>query len=217
MALKDHSLDEGIIQAAKKEFMEHGFQKASLHKIAANANVTTGALYTRYKNKNDLFTALVQPIFQAFQPYVQTITEKYYSAQKNRSAQDFIHALKYESRIYCDVIFDYKDEATLLIFKSNGSEIGENVQRILFSCKEKGTVKFFEDLAKEKSIRENNKQILEDFDVDKHAISMLMKNQFSLFNGLLELDVSKEKAGKCLATMEDFMSFGWKNLFEKYM
>ena len=31
MANKDHSLDDGIIQAAYSEFLAYGFQKASLH------------------------------------------------------------------------------------------------------------------------------------------------------------------------------------------
>ena len=34
MANRDHSLDDGIIQAAYSEFLAYGFQKASLHKIA---------------------------------------------------------------------------------------------------------------------------------------------------------------------------------------
>ena len=55
MANKDHSLDDGIIQAAYFEFLSCGFQKASLHKIAEKAGVTTGAIYTRYKNKDALF------------------------------------------------------------------------------------------------------------------------------------------------------------------
>ena len=217
MAVKDHSLDDGIINAAKEEFLEHGFQKASLHKIAANANVTTGALYTRYKNKNALFTALINPLFQSFQPYVKTITEKYYKAQNNKSVEDFLEAMKYESRIYFDIIFAYKIEATLLIYKSTGSEISENIQKMFIDNKENGTVKFFEDFAKEKSQREHNPKILEDFEIDKNVISMLMKNQFSLFNGLLGLNLEKEKALKCLESMEEFISLGWKNLFEKYM
>ena len=32
MANRDHSLDDGIIQAAYSEFLAYGFQKASLHK-----------------------------------------------------------------------------------------------------------------------------------------------------------------------------------------
>lgn len=59
MALKDHSIDNRIIAAARKEFYEYGFTQASLRKIASRAEVTTGALYTRYKNKDELFEYLV--------------------------------------------------------------------------------------------------------------------------------------------------------------
>ncbi len=60
MASRDHSLDDGIIQAAYSEFLAYGFQKASLHKIAEKAGVTTGAIYTRCKNKDALFVSLLQ-------------------------------------------------------------------------------------------------------------------------------------------------------------
>ena len=59
MANRDHSLDDGIIRAAYEEFLAHGFQNASLHKIAEKAGVTTGAIYTRYKNKDALFVSLL--------------------------------------------------------------------------------------------------------------------------------------------------------------
>ena len=62
MALKDHSIDNRIIAAARKEFYEYGFTQASLRKIASRAEVTTGALYTRYKNKDELFEYLVSEV-----------------------------------------------------------------------------------------------------------------------------------------------------------
>lgn len=47
MANRGHSLEDGIVQAAYSEFLTYGFQKASLHKIADKAGVTTGAIYTQ--------------------------------------------------------------------------------------------------------------------------------------------------------------------------
>jgi len=63
MAKRDHSLEDGIVQAAYSEFLTYGFQKASLHKIADKAGVTTGAIYTRYKSKDALFASLLQDFF----------------------------------------------------------------------------------------------------------------------------------------------------------
>ena len=48
-----------ILESAKKEFLEKGFVNASLRTIAANAGLTTGAMYRHFKDKDALFCALV--------------------------------------------------------------------------------------------------------------------------------------------------------------
>ena len=48
-----------LLESAKKEFLEKGFTAASLRKIAANAGVTTGAMYRHFKDKDSFFCALV--------------------------------------------------------------------------------------------------------------------------------------------------------------
>lgn len=216
MANKDHSLDSKIIDAALEEFSTYGFQRASLHKIASNANVTTGALYTRYKNKNDLFSSLVNVIFENFKPYTEKLTSMYMNAHNNKDVDGFIDALKYEWNLYFNVLYDNKKEAILLLCKSDGSEAKEFFKKMM-CYKETNTVEFFEQFAKDKSERENNSEILENFDIDRHAIVMLMNMQFSLFDGVLQLNLSKEKSLKCMDTMGEFITLGWKNLFEKYL
>lgn len=48
-----------LIEAARQEFLEKGYNKASLRNICARANMTTGALYFFFKNKEDLFDEIV--------------------------------------------------------------------------------------------------------------------------------------------------------------
>jgi AcrR family transcriptional regulator len=57
----DYEKRKLLIDAAKKEFLEKGYNKASLRKICANAGVTTGALYFFFENKEDLFSSIVDP------------------------------------------------------------------------------------------------------------------------------------------------------------
>ena len=52
---------EKLLKSALAEFSEKGYMKASLRKICADAGVTTGALYFFFRNKNDLFAAIVDP------------------------------------------------------------------------------------------------------------------------------------------------------------
>jgi AcrR family transcriptional regulator len=57
----DKSIDPRILDAARKEFLSKPYEQVSLREICAKAGVTTGAFYNRYRNKEELFDALVAP------------------------------------------------------------------------------------------------------------------------------------------------------------
>lgn len=59
MSRPDISIDPKLLESAKEEFLSKGFLEASLKTICDNAGVTTGALYKRYKGKEELFCAVV--------------------------------------------------------------------------------------------------------------------------------------------------------------
>ena len=69
MANPDQSIDPRLLSSAKQEFSAHGFEKASLQSICENARVTTGALYKRYKGKEELFAAVVADAVESMDAY----------------------------------------------------------------------------------------------------------------------------------------------------
>ena len=73
MSVPDQSIDPRLLSAAKEEFLKKGFEKASLAKICKAAGVTTGALYKRYKGKEELFCALVSDTVRDMMEYVSGI------------------------------------------------------------------------------------------------------------------------------------------------
>ena len=56
--MSDNPTLEKIHQTATAEFLEKGFQGASLRNIVKSAGVTTGAFYGYYSSKEALFAAL---------------------------------------------------------------------------------------------------------------------------------------------------------------
>ncbi len=64
MANKDKSIDPVLLKSAREHFLAKGFANASVQEICKNAGVTTGALYTRYKGKGELFEAVVEDAVQ---------------------------------------------------------------------------------------------------------------------------------------------------------
>ena len=72
MSRPDTSIDPRILESARCEFLACGYEDASLKTICANANVTTGALYKRYKGKEDLFLAVVKPTLDDLYTMLET-------------------------------------------------------------------------------------------------------------------------------------------------
>ena len=58
------SIDERILAAAREAFLSMPYERVSLRSVCAKAGVTTGAFYTRYRNKEELFEALVTPALE---------------------------------------------------------------------------------------------------------------------------------------------------------
>jgi AcrR family transcriptional regulator len=68
---------EKIIKSAGAEFFRNGYAGASLRKIAAEAGLTTGALYRHYADKESLYRALVEPVYHTFFDSLREETDHY--------------------------------------------------------------------------------------------------------------------------------------------
>jgi AcrR family transcriptional regulator len=64
MQVLKEEVRQRIIKSAKKEFRNNGFDKASMRDIADSAKMTVGNLYRYYKNKEDMFGAIVGGLYQ---------------------------------------------------------------------------------------------------------------------------------------------------------
>src|SRR5580692_9220744 len=52
-----------LLAAAAQVFAERGFHGATLDEVAAAAGFTKGAVYSNFKNKDDLFLALIETFY----------------------------------------------------------------------------------------------------------------------------------------------------------
>ena len=197
MASKDHSLDSGIAQAAYKELLTCGFQKASLHKIAENAGVTTGAIYTRYQNKDALFVSLLQGFFKTMEELFSPAEQEYERARKSARAEDIIRAINVEEGIYFRLLTEHYDDCTLFFSRSDGSSV-ERMLKELMERKTKQTIDFFTEVY--------GKAPNED------AIRLLMGSQFWYFRQLLDEHLEENQMFACLRSTLDFFNAGWRQL-----
>lgn len=72
--LKEEIKDR-ILAAALSEFEQYGYAQSSMRRIASTAGITTGNIYRYFKNKDDLFHALLEPTYIQFIKYTMDIKE----------------------------------------------------------------------------------------------------------------------------------------------
>ena len=71
--LKEESR-QAIIRSAKKEFLEKGYEKASMRSIAKKAGMTVGNLYRYYKSKEDIIVNIVSETFNDIEGILQNVS-----------------------------------------------------------------------------------------------------------------------------------------------
>lgn len=64
------ALIQGLLKVLVKSSLKRGFIKAELKTICENANITTGAVYKRYKGKEELFRAVVEKAVATLDSFV---------------------------------------------------------------------------------------------------------------------------------------------------
>ena len=131
MQVLKEEVRSNILRVAKKEFLQNGFRKTSMKTIARQANITAPTIYCYFKNKDALFTTLVEPVTSTF----ESISEKMKSEFEALDPASLLATWNYEtakqqSLAFMGLLETYRDEFTLLFSCASGSSL-ENYQDYL--------------------------------------------------------------------------------------
>ena len=199
MALRDHSLDDKIITAAHKEFLEKGYARASLRKIADKAGATVGAIQTRYKSKDELFGYLLKPFLDEIEALFQNTKSEYYSGKENDFLTRLKTSMQHESNAILHLIFSHYDEAVLLLCRSVGSHF-EHYFDGLVQNKIKESAVFFH---------------AEGFDgIDEKLLGLLISAQFDSYRRIVAECPDSKTAERYMDAMMVYHFGGWAAFFE---
>ena len=150
----DGETREKLIESARKEFLEKGYNKASLRKICADAGVTTGALYFFFQDKEALFGAIADEPYNELLALLkkhfeedEALMEQPYEAEEgdhDAFVEELVHHLygnyevfhmlltkaqgsKYENAV--DDLADILDETYTKMSAKMGSHFGGKVNK----------------------------------------------------------------------------------------
>ena len=193
---------ESIEQAAMQEFLEKGFQGASLRQIVKNAGVTTGAFYGYFSSKEALFNALVEPHaaalmgrFMEAQTSFAELPEEEQVSHKGDESGNYV-------RWMVDYICQHRDPVKLLLTRSEGTSYERFVHNMV-EVEVEYTLRYIEVL------RHLDKDVPELSNSICHIIAS------GMFNGLFEIaihDMPKEQALQYVEQFRTFYTGGWLSL-----
>lgn len=202
MGMEESSTLLNILDAAKTEFLEKGFQSASLRNIVKNAGVTTGAFYGYFSNKEALFAALVEKhaatimgqFMRAQEDFVTLPKEEQPSNMGKLSGNCLVQMIEY--------IYEHFDSFKLIICCSEGTAYANFIHNMV-EMEVEYTYNFIDVL------RSLGYQIPE---IDKQFCHIICSG---MFNGIFEMvihDMPQEYAQSYISQLQNFHTAGWSKI-----
>ncbi len=170
MQLKKEEIRKRIEDAAREDFLKHGFIKTSMRTIAKKARISTSNIYNYFKSKDYLFYSLIDPIYEK----VNNLLIVLFETEKNLGEDEFFRNI---SDVFThpvgEIIKESAQELIILMDKSEGTKY-EKFKEMLIKTIE---AHFTESLTQEKRSREN--------DFNYTFVMHIIAN--NLLQGLLEI------------------------------
>ncbi len=188
-----------IIAAAKAEFMEKGFQDASMRKIAKKVGITATALYRHYANKEDIFEAIVGPAVSGWDAMCKT-EEVRQTGTARKQGLDAMWQDTEQAKLIVDMIYKDFDTQKLLFFRSKGTKY-ENYLHEVVTKIQMATLSFMEEL-KGNGVHINQ--------VDEKEMHLLLSAQYTAMFEMVDHDFSYDEAIHYAETIAFFFKEGWR-------
>ncbi len=200
--MKDDTVKQKILECAKKEFLEKGYANASMRTIAEQAGYTTGMLYSRFADKDEIFRALVDEGATKLYDFFVEAQEEFaaYAPEKQKNEMHEYTDGKIDRMI--DILYDYFDAFKLVICKSGGSSYEYYIDKMV-SVEMKHTDRY---IALLQSMGMPVKTVRKDLN---HMLAS------ALFNGIFEViahDLPKKDAIEYIKQIQIFFNAGWDRI-----
>jgi len=192
---------ENIIEAATAEFMEYGYNDASMRRIASAAGMSASGLYKHFASKEEMFSALVEP---ACQGLTALYRQEEYEQRKFIDAGDLsVWETGRDASLAVEYIYDHLEAFRLIICKSQGTKY-ESFLHDLAVIEEEMTLSFMELL---------KKQGMKIKDFSRKELHLLVTTNVNAVFQTVEHDFTREEAMHYADTLDRFFARGWKEFF----
>ena len=187
-----------LLENAKREFLEKGFMGASLRTIAANAGVTTGAMYRHFKDKDDFFCTLVDEAIEFTTKTVMMADSSHHLDLDNLISKEPFEQERESTSELLNYMFDNFDTFTLLLTKAAGST-HEHFQEEICELYTKSCSETFDWMYENKIAQKK---------VDDMTVHFIASTVINAFVEIITHKMSKEEAFQYIENIEEFTRYG---------
>lgn len=205
MSKQVKDVSEKIETCAKREFLEKGYVDASLRTIAAEADTTTGSIYSRYGGKEGLFSAIVEPAAEEFTEKFVSVQERFHATDPDKQAEILDEFTKEGMEMLVEYMYDHFDKFKLLVNCAYGTRF-QNFVEHLVDIETEYTYKF---MAATGLRFKGGKPVTKDF------MHIMNKALFESFFEVIRHDMSREEAKRYVAMLEKYHSAGWNIIYKE--
>ena len=199
---RDKSLSHARVrQAIKEEFLEKGFEGASIRSIGAKAGMTSAGLYRHFDDKEAMFSAMVDPLIDSIKKWVERHkNRKYGLAEDGTKGKDLFGETVVD--LFKDVILPQKEEFRLLLNCSAGTKY----ENFIHDFVDENQIDFMNalDYLRGQGYKVKN--------ISAEELHMLLSAYITACLEPIIHDYDDEKIDNYLKTIQDFFMPGWLNL-----
>lgn len=190
-----------VMVAVREEFLEKGFENASVRSIAARAGMSSAGLYRHYKDKEDMFDTAVRPLLEQIDQWMDDHRKNKYGLVEQKADKDTLFGQSFIDFIK-EVVYPNKEEFQMLLCCAQGTRYENFIHD--FVAGQQGEL-----AAAIHYLKEQGYPVEEPLEEELH---MLLSAYVSAIFEPIVHNYSKEKTLHCLETIHKFFMPGWMQI-----
>ncbi|MDO5298030.1 MAG: helix-turn-helix domain-containing protein [Clostridia bacterium] len=188
-----------IVPAARAEFLQYGFENASMRRIAQAAGMTSAGLYRHFADKEGMFAALVEPALAQLQAWYEAHKALDYRLLDDLKLDDLWEG-DTEVRLMREIVYPNFDAFKLLVCRSEGTRYA-NFLHELVMLEQRETELFMDEM---------RRRGLPVKDIRPEELHLLLSAYVSAIFEVVVHDFAQEDAVHYLGTLQAFFIPGWR-------
>lgn len=200
---KDKTASHVQVEAAMRaEFLEKGFEDASVRRIAARAGMSAAGLYRHYKNKEDMFDALMQPLLLEMNEWLgHHRTTKYNMVDTGEADREMLFGESFIDLVK-NVLYPRREEFKLLLGGARGTKYEDFIHNFVKEQQEDMTKAF-------EYMKAHGYHVKVPTQEELHML--LSAYTTAVFEPVIH-GYTQEKMEHCLDTLSKFFMPGWMEI-----